>query len=254
MKSKTTTTGTQPERKIFSEAWYRFEHGVPTEEEVSDRAKSLMPCEQRQGLVLKRCTTERRCGLRSCPLCRRIAQMAFIKEITPKLKRRSESEGQELFFITILPEYGKMAWGEFPTPTMKSFVDKIRATLGRLCPEAFGAFGVDVNSEPGRTGRYAQWHIHGVIGGLSKDEKLALRKVFRWKNNPDEVKAVQIKTITDLRGAVAYSVKCNFFRRDHSREKIGTMTKRQLTIREEAKLLKGLSRYKATSFHFTLKM
>lgn len=254
MESKTTTTGTQPERKIFSEAWYRFEHGVPTEAEVSNRAKELMSHAQRQELVLKRCTTERRCGLRSCPICRRNAQMAFIKKITPELARRSESEGQELFFITILPEYGKMAWGELPTPTMKRFVDKIRATLGRDRLEAFGAFGVDVSSEPGLTGRYAQWHIHGVIGGLSKDEKRALRKVFRWKNNPDGVKAVRFDTITDLRGAVAYSAKCNFFRRDLSPEKIGTMTKRQLTIREEAKMLDGLSRYKATSFHFTLKM
>ena len=88
MKSKTTKTGNLPEPRKWSDAWWRKEYNLPANRECRRRAEALYERAYQQGLRLKRCTKERHCGLLSCPICRRKAQMAFINvDFHPELSR-----------------------------------------------------------------------------------------------------------------------------------------------------------------------
>ena len=253
MKAKTTKTGNLPEPRKWSEAWWRKEYNLPTNRECRRRAETLERKASRQGLKLKRCTKERRCGLFSCPVCRRKAQMAFIKTYRPEMKRRARKH--ELFFLTIIPEYGVARWGHLPGRDLKTFIDQVRATLRRNAPEAFGVFCVDVSLELGPDGSFAQWHVHGVIGGVTEKEKTKIANAFKWKGEPN-VKAVWMPKVKDLRRCIAYSAKCNFFSRESciDDDDEPNIRSRQLTIEQELALVRNVTRYKAASRMFTLGM
>ena len=253
MKSKEPPGGNPPEPRKWSDAWWRKEYNLPTNRECRRRAKALERKASRQGLKLKRCTKERRCGLLSCPICRRKAQMAFIKTYRPEMKRRARKH--ELFFLTIIPQYGVARWGRLPGPDLKTFIDKVRATLRRNAPKAFGVFCVDVSLELGPDGYFAQWHVHGVIGGVTEKEKAKIAKAFKWKGQPN-VHAVMMLTVEDLRRCIAYSAKCNLLSREPCIDNKGRANTREngLTIKQELALVRNVSRFKATSRMFTLSM
>jgi len=223
---------------------------VPTSSEVERLAARLHKKARAKDIELgKRCTHVKRCGLLSCPVCRRSQQLMMMAEHADLPKKAGHSTTKKgLRSITIIPQYGETHVGELPEGGLRKFKRRIRRDVLKCAPGFQGLLCVDVSWNIGMTRRECwQWHVHGIFGNITQREYKAIKSQFGQIAGRADRPVLQRK-VYDVTGQLAYMFKSNFFGRKNY-QKTGerrNTSKFILSIQQELKLAEVLCRLKVS--------
>lgn len=237
----------KPKHGKWSAANLYDTYKVPTRKMTTKRAGQLYAAARRSKKHLFLCNPKTApCSREGCPRCERRVQVEFMREM------EDHFAGEEMSAVTIIPDYGKLAFRNIADLDLFWFKRKVQRTLRHWAPECFGVFCIDISLEVS-TAKKKHWqvHVHGIIGGLTEEASDQLGEAFRWEDEGCK-DPKRVAVITNFLGWLAYMTKPNFFMRDH-----GTVLQdravqpSKLSIEVELKLARILSSYRVGTRIFT---
>ncbi|MFG6083648.1 hypothetical protein ACEUZ9_005369 [Paracoccus litorisediminis] len=216
------------------------------------RLRKMREQAQGEGETTKLCTPKSPCRLLSCNRCRVRHQENFIEELLPIAQRKQEeaeeeAAGDAMQAITIIPSSGRFPRGQLSEANPVKITKKVGDDIRKHAPGAKLLLWMDVSLNCGRKVKeHWQIHHHGVVFGLSDEQKKALAKALR-SDQESRKYPLLVEEIYDLKGWLEYMSKPTFVNRETAQLRYSKITqKTRLSLSEENELAEWLSRYRVT--------